>query len=335
MQFSTSCSPFIPANTSVNRVMRQVLIGLLPALGVMFWLFGYTVLLQLLLACSTALIAETACLWLRKRPVKVHLCDLSALITAALLALAIPTIAPWWISVSGTLFAIIIAKQVYGGLGYNPFNPAMAGYVFLLISFPLQMTSWQTPYTFLPVFDSLDLIFLEQASFDGLSSATVLDSIKTYTASGLSLTEMPKSSIFGFIAGKGWELVSLTYLLGGLWLLYRKVISWHIPAAVLFGLCVPASIYHLIDTTSASSPVFHLFSGASLCGAFFIATDPVSAATGNTARIIYGLIIGVLIYIIRTWGGYPDAIAFAVLLANLAAPGIDYYLRPKPVNQQQ
>lgn len=314
--------------------MRQVLIGLFPALGVMFWLFGYTVLLQLLLACSTALIAEAACLWLRKRPVKVHLCDLSALITSALLALAIPTIAPWWISVSGTLFAIIIAKQVYGGLGYNPFNPAMAGYVFLLISFPLQMTAWQSPYTFLSAFDSLNLVFSGQPAFDGLSSATVLDSIKTYRNSELLLSEMPRPSIFGYIAGKGWELVSLAYLLGGLWLLYRKVISWHIPAAVLFGLCVPASIFDLIDTTATSTPLFHLFSGASLCGAFFIATDPVSAATGSTARIMYGIIIGLLIYIIRTWGGYPDAIAFAVLLANLAAPGIDYYLRPKPVNQQ-
>ena len=145
MQFPTRCSPFIPANNSINRVMRHVLYALIPAVGVMFWLFGYSVLIQLLIAGSSAIFAEAACLWLRKRPIKVHLFDLSAIITALLLALAIPTIAPWWISVTGTLFAIIIGKHVYGGLGYNPFNPAMVGYVFLLISFPLQMTHWQNP----------------------------------------------------------------------------------------------------------------------------------------------------------------------------------------------
>lgn len=329
MQFSTSCSPFIPANTSVQRVMRQVLIALIPALASMFWLFGYTILLQLLLASSTALLAESACLWLRKRPIKAHLLDFSALITAALLALAIPTIAPWWISVSGTLFAIIIAKQVYGGLGYNPFNPAMAGYVFLIISFPQQMTTWQTPYTFLPLLDSLNLIFLDLSTWDGLSSATVLDSIKTAKASGLSLTDMSVSPLFGWIAGRGWEFISLAYLVGGLWLLYRKIISWHIPVAVLVGLGIPASIDSLVNAPLASSPLFHMLSGASICGAFFIATDPVSAASSTTGRLCYGALIGLLIYIIRSWGGYPDAIAFAVLLANLAAPGIDVYTRPK------
>lgn len=333
MQFSTSCSPFIPANTSVSLVMRQVLIALIPALGVMSWLFGYTILLQLLLASSTALLAEASCLWLRKRAIKVHLHDYSALITATLLALAIPTIAPWWISVSGTLFAIIIAKQVYGGLGYNPFNPAMAGYVFLLISFPQQMTVWQGPYTFQPLADAVTLIFSGSVTFDSISSATVLDSIKTAKASGSSLMEIRSSSLFGFIAGQGWELISLAYLTGGLWLLYRKIISWHIPTAVLLGLCIPASIHYLLDANAASSPLFQLFSGASLCGAFFIATDPVSAATSNTGRLYYGALIGLLIYIIRSWGAYPDGVAFAVLIANLAAPAMDVYTRPKPVSQ--
>ncbi|HIG64415.1 MAG TPA: RnfABCDGE type electron transport complex subunit D [Methyloprofundus sp.] len=332
MQFSTSCSPFLPANTSVHRVMRQVLIALIPAFTAMFWLFGYTVLLQLLLASSTALLAEVICLRLRKRPVKIHLMDLSALVSAVLLALAIPTIAPWWVSTCGALFAIIIGKQVYGGLGYNPFNPAMTGYVFLLISFPQQMTAWQAPDIFISLADALHVIFSGTATIDGLSSATLLDSIKTAGASTALLTEIPSTST-GLLAGAGWELISMAYLLGGLWLLYRKVISWHIPVAVLLGIFMPAGINFFLDANAASSPVFHLFSGASLCGAFFIATDPVSAATSNTGRLIYGGLIGLLSYIIRYWGGYPDGIAFAVLLANLAAPSIDYYLRPKPVNQ--
>lgn len=315
--------------------MRQVLIALTPVLGVMFWLFGYTVLLHLLLASSTALLAEAGCLWLRKRAVTIHLLDYSALITATLLALAIPTIAPWWMSISGTLFAIIIAKQIYGGLGYNPFNPAMAGYVFLLISFPQQMTAWQTPYTFLPISDSLNLIFSGSVAFDSISSATVLDSIKTTKTLGTSLLDLRSSSLFGFIAGQGWELISLAYLTGGLWLLYRKIISWHIPTAVLLSLCIPTSIHYLIDANNvANSPLFQLFSGASLCGAFFIATDPVSAAASNTGRLYYGALIGLLIYVIRSWGAYPDAVAFAVLIANLAAPAIDVYMRPKSTSQR-
>ena len=291
MQFSTSCSPFLPANTSVHRVMRQVLIALIPAFTAMFWLFGYTVLLQLLLASSTALLAEVICLRLRKRPVKIHLMDLSALVSAVLLALAIPTIAPWWVSACGALFAIIIGKQVYGGLGYNPFNPAMTGYVFLLISFPQQMTAWQAPDIFISLADALHVIFSGTATIDGLSSATLLDSLKTAGASTALLTEIPSTST-GLLAGAGWELISMAYLLGGLWLLYRKVISWHIPVAVLLGIFMPAGINFFLDANAASSPVFHLFSGASLCGAFFIATDPVSAATSNIGRLIYGGLIG-------------------------------------------
>ncbi|MCF7969942.1 MAG: RnfABCDGE type electron transport complex subunit D [Methylococcaceae bacterium] len=314
MQFPTSSSPFTPVNNTVNRIMLQVLLALIPAISLMFWLFGRAFLMQLLLACSTALLAEACMLWLRKKPIKMHLLDLSALVSAVLLALAIPTIAPWWISVSGTLFAIIIAKHLYGGLGYNPFNPAMAGYVFLLISFPQQMTAWQLP-------------------FDVISSATVLDHTKTQLGLGFSIGEISTSPLFGYVAGKDLEYLSLAYLFGGLWLLQRKVISWHIPVAVLLGLTFPAFIAYLIDSTRFTSPLFHLFSGATLCCAFFIATDPVTAATSNKGRLIFGLLIGSLIYLIRTWGGYPDAIAFAVLLANLAAPSIDYYTRPKRVKQ--
>lgn len=333
MQFATRSSPFVPANNSVNRVMLQVLIALLPAISVMFWLFGFSVLIQLLLACMTALCAESSLLYLRKRPIKIHLLDLSALISAVLLALAIPSIAPWWLSVTGTLFAIIIAKQLYGGLGHNPFNPAMVGYVFLLISFPQQMTAWQIPYTSLSLFDSIKLIIFEQTLFDGLSAATLLDHSKTQLSLGGSLIDIKNSAQFGMIAAKGLELISIAYLMGGLWLLYRKVISWHIPLAVIAGLSLPASLAYWIDPGHFSSPLVHVFAGASISAAFFIATDPVTAATSNKGRLIYGLLIGVLIYIIRTWGGYPDAIAFAVLLANLAAPSIDYYLRPKPSNK--
>jgi electron transport complex protein RnfD len=327
MQFPTSSSPFIPAGNTVNRVMLQVLLALLPVLAVMYWLFGFSILIQLILACTTTLLAETGILYLRKRPIKIHLYDLSASITAVLLTLAIPSIAPWWIIVYGSLFAIIIGKHLYGGLGYNPFNPAMAAYVFLLISFPLPMTTWQTPFNPLSYADAFNIIFTTQQAFDGLSSATLLDYSKTQLSLGNTL---PSQGINMGTNALIW--VPIAYLLGGLWLLHRKIISWHIPVAVLLGLSLPASIMYVIDATHFSSPLVHLLSGASLCGAFFIATDPVSAATSNKGRLIYGLLIGCLIYIIRTWAAYPDAIAFAVLLANLSVPAIDHYLRPKAVH---
>lgn len=313
--------------------MRQVLIALIPVLWVSFWLYGYVILIQILLAGMSAIFAEAICLWLRKRPIKIYLLDFSALITATLLALAIPTIAPWWIIVSGTLFAIVIGKQVYGGLGFNPFNPAMAGYVFLLISFPVHMTGWQSAYLFLSFSDSIEHIFSGQLAIDGLSSATLLDYAKTQLSQGNSLSDISASSLSGKIAGRGRELISAAYLSGGLWLVYRKVISWHIPLALLLGLTIPSSISYIYQPNPIHAPLLQLFAGASLCGAFFIATDPVSAATSNTGRLYYGALIGVLIFIIRTWGGYPDAIAFAVLLANLAAPTIDFYTRPKTISR--
>ncbi len=313
--------------------MRHVLYALIPALGTLCWLFGYSILIQLLLTCSTALLVEAACLWLRKRPIKAHLFDLSALISAVLLAFAIPTLAPWWIAVSGTLFAMTIGKHVYGGLGYNPFNPAMVGYVFLLISFPLQMTLWQAPLVSLSLIDTLNIILASVPLIDGLSSATLLDSVKTQLSTGLLLTEIKATPQITAIANNGLQFVAPAYLAGGLWLLYKKIISWHIPVAVIFGLCLPAALAHFIDATEYSSALFHLISGATICAVFFIATDPVSATTSNKARLYYGAMIGCLIYIIRTWGGYPDGVAFAILLANLTAPSIDFYTRPKVANK--
>lgn len=329
MEFQVSHSPFIPANNNVARVMRHVLYALVPVFGVLFWLFGYSILIQLMLTSSTALCTEACCLWLRKRAIKRHLFDLSALITAALLALAIPSIAPWWISITGVLFAILIGKQVYGGLGYNPFNPAMVGYVFLLVSFPLQMSLWQSPTVHLSLLDAYNLIFVNLSIPDGFSGATVLDQVKTQLSLGLSTNEIAllSSPIQKLNLSSLW--VPCAYCLGGGWLLYQKVIRWRMPLAVLLGVCLPAIIGHWIDPIHYSSAVFHLVSGATLCAAFFIATDPVPAPSSHQGRLIYGGLIGCLIYTIRTWGAYPDGVAFAVLLANLVAPSLDVYTRPK------
>jgi len=329
MEFSTASSPFSSPHNSVHRVMHEVLIALIPTIGLMFWLFGYTLIIQLVLACSSALLAEACLLRLRHRAIRLYLFDGSALLTAVLLALAIPSLAPWWIIVSGTVFAIIIAKQLYGGLGYNPFNPAMAGYAFLLISFPLQMSTWQDSQIFLSFSDAFKLIINEKIPFDSLSSATLLDSLRTQLSLGKVLNLPPL-----FIDPSTYYL-SLAYLIGGLYLYIRKTITWHIPLALIVGLTLPASIMYCYDAQRYNPAILHLFSGATFCAAFFIATDPVTAAASNKGRLIYGLLIGSLLYIIRTWGAYPDGVAFAVLLANLCAPSIDYYTRPKAIKPNE
>jgi electron transport complex protein RnfD len=234
---------------------------------------------------------------------------------------------------------MVFGKHLYGGIGFNPFNPAMLGYVMLLISFPREMTTWAMPVELLPQSLSMtktaELIFLSPSvsAVDAISAATPLDTLRTNINLGLSIESIRLSDehhqIFGRFAGKGWEWINLFILAGGVWLMYLRVIRWQIPVALLGSLAIIASVFYFVDNTTHSSPLFHLFSGAAMLGAFFIATDPVSASTTPKGQLIYGGGIGLLTYIIRSWGGYPDAIAFAVLLMNMAAPTIDYYTQPR------
>jgi electron transport complex protein RnfD len=314
-------------------MMRFVLLALLPGSLCAGWLFGWGVLVNILLAGLAASVAEAAMLAARKRPVLPALQDGSALLTGVLLALALPPLAPWWIPVSGSLFAIVIAKQLYGGLGYNPFNPAMAGYVVLLISFPLELSLWPATGRMLDLQETLLLVFSgslpDTLTLDAITMATPLDAVKTRLGLSETLTEIRDTGVFGSFAGAGWEWLNLWFLLGGLWLLQQRIITWQIPAGMLAGLFLTALLFYAWNPDIYSSPLFHVFSGAAMLGAFFIATDPVSACTTPRGRLYFGLGIGVLTYVIRTWGGYPDGVAFAVLLMNMAAPTIDYYTRPR------
>jgi electron transport complex protein RnfD len=340
VKFSTAVSSHLPAQNSVANVMLKVLLALSPAILTSLLFLGAGVLIHLILAISTGLLSEAFILWLRKRPLKPSLFDLSATVTAVLLALSLPTLAPWWISVNGMLFAIIIAKHLYGGLGYNPFNPAMAGYAFLLISFPQPMTAWLAfDAPSLTLNETFQLIFHEslppQLSFDALTHATPLDTIKTQLRLNQTLSQIHQLSLFGWLAGKSYQWISLSYLIGGVWLLKQKIIQWQIPAAFLGSLSALAVIAYLYDSDHFSSPLFHLFAGSTMLGAFFIATDPVTAATSNQGRLVYGALIGVLLYSIRIWDSYPDGLAFAVLLANLAVPSLDYFTKPKVYGQRR
>lgn len=298
------------APPSVQRIMLQVLAALVPAAAVHTWLFGPGLLANIGTATVAALAAEALMLRLRGRPLFPALADGSAPVTAVLLAFALPPGVPWWIPVIGTIFALVFAKHLYGGLGYNPFNPAMVGYVVLLVSFPVEMTQWPVPW-------------------DTVSGATPLDALRTGLAAGATVPALAVPPLFGHIGGAGWEWLSLAVLAGGVWLLWQRVIRLPIPLAVLGSVAALAAVFWLFDPDRFASPLVHLTSGATMLCAFFIATDPVTAATTPRGRVLYGIGIGALLWTLRTFGGYPDAVAFAVLLMNMAAPAIDHFTRPR------
>lgn len=329
-------SPHTQGPLSTAQIMRLVIYATLPGAFTLAYFFGPGVFFNLLLASISCLGFEALIIKLRKRPVLFYLRDYSALVTAVLLGLSLPPYCPWWIVVVGSFCAIVLAKQLYGGMGLNPFNPAMVAYVILLVSFPLPMTQWATPLgmdsSHIPsIAQALDKIFFGQV-IDGYSSATVLDSMKQN--SSLTLSDIYQTEPLlkaGAWAGAGWEWVNIAFLIGGLFLLYKRIFTWHAPISMLLALAAMAIVfYDNGSSNSGGSPLFHWLSGATMLGAFFIVTDPVTSAVSKKGRIIYGAAIGVLIYVIRVWGkGYPDGVAFAVLFLNFAAPFIDYYTTPR------
>lgn len=319
---------------STAWMMKMVILATVPALLVQSWLFGWGTLINLLIASVTALASEALMLRLRKRNLAFFLNDGSALLTGVLLALALPPLVPWWLTVTGVAFAVIVAKQLYGGLGNNPFNPAMVGYAILLVSFPVPMTQWlATPEAVqhaavLDFGHTLQAIFGYLPQIDSYTMATPLDAFK-HKESLMSSEAFASLPALHSAALSSWFWVNMAYLAGGLVLIYLRIISWHTPVAILVALWLIASFFYAIDTSNHATPWFHLTTGAAMFGAFFIATDPVSSCTSNKGKLIYGAGIGILIYIIRTWGGYPDGVAFSVLLMNFAAPLIDYYAQPR------
>jgi len=301
---------------NTSNLMLQVIYGLILGVALQFYFFGWGIIYQITLALITGIAAEIIFLKIRKKSIDV-IKDNSAALTAILLAISIPSIAPWWIVVLGTSFAIIFGKQLYGGLGSNPLNPAMLGYAFLLISFPLEMTRWTS--SFLSFGEGLNVIF-SSINIDALSSATRLEEAKFALMEG---------EVFNPIQIDQTVWINLGFLFGGVYLFYKKVITWQIPLSFLAGIIVMSALLMLVDSDHAMGPVFHLFHGATMLGAFFILTDPVSSSTTPRGRLIFGFLIGILVIIIRTYGSYPDGVAFAVLLLNIAVPLIDYYSKPK------
>ncbi|MRX27143.1 electron transport complex subunit RsxD [Kangiella sp. HZ709] len=337
-------SPFAKKPNSVTAVMLWVIVASLPGLAALIYFFGIGVLINISIASITALATEAIILRIRKRPVSATLIDGSALLTAWLIGLALPPLLPWWMTILGTSFAIVFAKQVYGGLGNNLFNPAMVAYVLLLISFPVEMTAWIPPTelagqslsladTFSYIFtgtssQGYDINFIRQG-VDGFTMATPLDHVKTELSQGYRIQEIKVHEMMTGLSGIGWQWVNLGFLFGGVILLFRKVAAWQIPAGVLLGILSMSLILNVLNPDAYLSPAFHWFAGATMMGAFFIATDPVTASTTKKGRWLFGLGIGVITVLIRTFGGYPDAIAFAVLLMNMTVPMLDYYTQPR------
>ena len=329
-------SPFtLLSNNSVTAVMLKVMAALIPATIAHAWFFGPGIWVSLFVCGVLGILFESMLLLLRGMPLGPFLKDGSVLVTAWLLALSLPTLAPWWLYALGMIFAVVIAKHLYGGLGQNLFNPAMVGYAALIVSFPVYMTQWPGPIGVIDhgitLGEAFDLVFAGQGSIspDAYTAATALDTFKTQIRLGKPMEDILAMPAFGWMGGRGQEIVALMYLCGGLLLVANRVITWHIPTAFLGGVALTAGGLYLLDPSLHLSPLVHLLSGGVMLGAFFIATDPVTAATTPKGKLIYAGLAGLLTVLIRDFGGYPDGVAFSILLMNVAAPFIDTYTQPR------
>lgn len=300
-------APHIHSGMTVSRLMRQVILGLLPALIFGIYLFGEDALLLVVASTVAAILCEWLCQKCQKTPIG-QLTDGSAIVTALLLVMSLPPHFPWYLGAFGAAVAVILGKQVYGGLGQNLFNPAMLARVVLLISFPVEMTNWPAP----------EPIFINFA--DAFTGATTLGSVMETGSSEVHSGLI--ALLLGITPGSLGES-PLLLLLGGIWMSWKKVIDWRIAVSLIAGCFVPSTIAWFISPETVLSPFAQLASGGLLLAAFFIATDPVTSPTAPKGRYWYGLGCGLLIFLIRVFGAYPEGVAFAILLMNAVSPLIE------------
>lgn len=318
--FNISPSPHIHGEQSVKSIMYGVVIALMPALAVSVYFFGWDALRVTLVAVASCVFFEWA---IQKYLLKgqVTITDGSAIITGILLAFNVPGSLPSWMLIIGSLIAIGIAKMSFGGLGNNPFNPALIGRVFLLISFPIDMTSWP-----------LNRFHVHA---DAITGATPLGLIKEGMKSGQPILDIMKDipsnlQLFvGNVGGSLGEISVIAILIGGLFLLLRKIITWHIPVSYLLTVFAFTGMLWLINPGKFPDPVFHLFAGGLMLGAFFMATDMVTSPMSHKGMIVFGIGCGLLTSIIRIWGAYPEGVSFAILIMNAVTPLINQSLKPK------
>ncbi len=315
-----SQSPHLQAKSSVQKLMFIVIFTLLPAFAFSLYLYG----LGALIVTAVSILSAVAFEWLiskyllHKEPT---IWDGSAILTGLLLAFNVPSNLPIWIIIIGALVAIGIGKMSFGGLGQNPFNPALVGRVFLLISFPVQMTSWPLPH--------------QMKYLDATTGATVLGTLKEGLSNGETVSQVMEKipshmqMFYGVMGGSLGEVSALLLILGGLFLIWKKVISWHIPVSILATVFVFSGILWLVNPEQYIDPVFHLLTGGLMLGAIYMATDYVSSPMSNNGKLIYGVSIGLLVVIIRVWGAYPEGVSFAILIMNAFVPLINRAFKPK------
>ena len=332
--------PFTHTTNSLTRTMTWVMIALTPATAYGLWLFGWPALFLFVITLVSSLLVEGAMLWLLGQRVQARLLDGSALLTAWLLAMSLPPWAPWWVGVLGSMSAIVLGKHVFGGLGQNMFNPAMVARIVLLISFPVHMTAWVAPAPWgSELSPSLRQAWAyttgQTAVPEHMSAASALGTLKTEAAKGVSaqaaLDKLPPLQALakGDEAGSMGETSAMFLLAGGVLLLLLRIISWHIPVAMLGTLAVLAAVSHAVNPSHFAAMHIHVLSGAAIMGAFFIATDYVTSPVSRSGQLLFGAGIGALTWVIRALGGYPEGLAFAVVLMNALVPLIDRVLRPR------
>ena len=339
MNAPLTASPHAHAPVSIGRIMALVILALLPSTLFGLYQFGWPAVFLFVVTLGATVGFEALALIAARKPVRATLMDNSALLTGWLLAMTLPPWAPWWIGVVGGALAVLLGKQVFGGIGQNLFNPAMVARVTLLISFPLEMTRWVMPQ---PMFSAdapgflggLAITFGGQ-TYDAFTGASILGHVRTELGRGLHLDSAlsgvfdPLSALLGTVPGSLGETSAMLLLAGGLWLVAKRIIGLEIPAAILGTIALLATAMHLIDPAHYAPAQFHILAGGTMLAAFFIATDPVTSPVSRQGQLLFGVGVGLLIYVIRTWGGYPEGVAFAVLLMNAATPMIDHYLKPR------
>lgn len=314
-----SPSPHVHSGDSTQKIMYRVVYAMIPALLWSVFVFGLD-------ALRVTLIAVVACLafeYLIQKfllKIKPTITDGSALVTGILMAFNVPANLPWWIIIIGSLAAIGIGKMSFGGLGTNIFNPALVGRVFMLISFPVQMTSWPVN---------------ARSGIDAVTAATPLSVLKEGLSNGTPISEISKNlpstvdMLFGNIGGSLGEISALLLIIGGIYMLATKVITWHIPVSVIGSVALIALIFWLVNPELYINPVYHILTGGLMLGAIFMATDMVSSPMTPKGQIIYGVGIGIITISIRMFGAYPEGISFAILIMNAVTPLINVYVKPK------
>lgn len=307
-------APHVQSVQSTSQIMRDVVIALMPALVVSTMVFGWSVLWVTALSVASCVVFEYLIQRFLMRGENT-ICNFSAVVTGVLLAFNLPATIPWWIVVMGAFVAIGVAKMTFGGLGKNPFNPALVGRVFLLIAYPVQMTTWPLPVN---------------GNFDVLSGATPLAAVKHgASANVLGVQDL----LLGNMPGSLGEVASAALILGFIYLLWRKVITWHIPVAVIGSMAAFAFVAALGDGMQGATlwqfPLFHVLAGGALLGAIFMATDYSTSPMTVKGGVIFGVGIGIITMCIRLWGAYPEGMSFAILIMNATVPLINKYVKPK------